>query len=78
VEATHLVFSSLDDPSARRVSFHQFRQWYNVTGYMVITWLELLDLKKWPVPAAAAAAAAPAQQASARAPRTSGPPPSFL
>ncbi len=71
VEATHLVFASLDDPAARRVSFHQFRQWYNVTGYMVITWLELLDLKKWPFPGAAPQPAQPAQQqASARAPST--------
>ncbi len=48
VEATHLVFASLGEPSAHRVSFEQFGQWYNADGFLVLPWLELLDLRKWP------------------------------
>ncbi len=51
VEATHLVFlsASLTAPGSKadKVSFDQFGAWYNNGGYVVLPWLELLDLKKW-------------------------------
>ena len=53
VEATHLVFSSVGDQHVRHVSFDQFGQWYNSEGYVVLPWLELLDLSKWPFPTGA-------------------------
>jgi hypothetical protein len=48
VEATHLVFSFVGDKNVRKVSFDQFGQWYNSKGFVVLPWLELLDLSKWP------------------------------
>ena len=29
------------------ISFDDFAQWYSDGGYNVISWLELLDLRKW-------------------------------
>jgi len=31
----------------RRTTFEEFGQWYNVTGFQIAPWLELLDLSKW-------------------------------
>jgi hypothetical protein len=75
VEATHLVFAAQEDPRARRVSFDQFGQWYNSQGYLVLPWLELLDLTKWPFPSAeggAGGSAASSDAGQAEAPPSNG------
>jgi len=46
VEATRLMFASY--PGNKALSFDDFGTWYNQGGYLILPWVELLDLKKWP------------------------------
>eukprot|EP00501_MAST-03F_sp_TOSAG23-6_P002311 GSMAST32.ASY1.ANO1.2413.1 assembled CDS len=49
-----LVFDELGEnedstTENRKVSFSDFASWYNVRGYLQLSWLELLDIRKWPI-----------------------------
>lgn len=46
-----------------KVSFLSFGEWYNSGGYLVVPWLELLDLAKWHYAGRAAEKAAAAERA---------------
>ncbi|OQR92545.1 hypothetical protein THRCLA_08678, partial [Thraustotheca clavata] len=37
----------LDAFAEQTYTFDEFGQWYNQGGYQIVSWLELLDLKKW-------------------------------
>lgn len=46
--ATTGGFASYGNVRSRaRVTFEQFGEWYNTSGYELISWVELLDVQKW-------------------------------
>ncbi len=58
------VFATAALRDRTRVSYEEFGQWYNDGGFRALPWLELLDLKKWPVKAAEAPVASAAATAA--------------
>ena len=49
VELCEKITSSAHMASPGRVTFDEFSLWYNDGGFTSAPWLELLDLRKWPL-----------------------------
>ena len=59
---TDAVFEQSKRSKTGLINYEEFGRWYNDGGHLVVPWLELLDLKKWPLAPSALKAAAQAQQ----------------
>lgn len=40
-------YGKIDDEGTSHISFETFGDWYNSNGFLVVPWLELMDLAKW-------------------------------
>jgi Ca2+-binding EF-hand superfamily protein len=49
-----IQFATKQQDATSLISFETFGDWYNSKGFMVVPWLELMDLAKWDVPINAA------------------------
>lgn len=49
MDLTGTIMTEADLNHDGRISYEEFGQWYNSGGFEMIPWLELLDLRKWPM-----------------------------